>query len=189
MELNRILTAEEKAEIFEIVNSEHLKLNGNKKKATKSNFKKLWKPDNMAYQLMIALYDSEDKYEEKNEWFQQYLTDTDISVEEVKNKKSISYAKYIRRLRWKDEMIEELENKLDNVIEDNNLISKEDHKQEIKDIKEKYKFELEDKDDKIKKLEAQINLFDSRMKAKTETHAQIVKNYEEQIKSLQKEIL
>lgn len=182
MELNRILTAEEKADIFEIVNSEHLKLTGNKKKSTKSNFKKIWKPDNMAYQLMIALYDSEDKYEEKNEWFQQYVEDNALGVNEIKNKK-IPYAKYLRRLRWKDEMIEELENKVDSVIEDNNLISKEEHDEKIKEMKEKHKFELEEKDDKIKKLEAQIKLFDSRMKAKDETHSQVIKGYEQQLKS------
>ena len=178
-QLNRTLTLEEKAEIFELVNAEHLRLTGNKKKATKSNFKKVWKSDNMAYQLMIALYDSEDKYDDKNEWFKEYISEE--SAEAYKNKKSVPYAKHVRTIHRRNEEIEDLDNKLDNVLEDNKLMSKADHEDEIKQLKRDNKEQVLQLEDEIQNLKNKLKYAEQDAQSKINIQTDKAKYYEEQL--------
>lgn len=182
---NTQYTREQKAEMFDYVNTTFFKLKGDKRKQLRKAVLS-WKQNKQigAFEMFVMLNNCEETYDEMNETFQQYLKDNALSADEVKNKKSIPYAKHVRRMKYREQEIEALESEIDLIKERDGLIDINEHKQEIKDIKEKHKFELEEKDDKIKQLEAQIKLFDSRMKAKDETHSQVIKGYEQQIKSL-----
>jgi len=186
---NTQYTREQKAEMFDYVNNTFFKLKGDKRKQLRKAILS-WKQNKQigAFEMFVMLNNCEDTYDEMNESFQQYIEDYGLTANQIKNKNNIPYAKHVRRMKYKDDEIEALENEIESLKEQEGLIKLEDHKQEIKDMKERHKFELEEKDDKIKQLEAQIKLFDSRMKAKDNTHAVIVKNYETQIKSLTNEL-
>jgi len=186
---NTQYTREQKAEMFDYVNNTFFKLKGDKRKQLRMAILS-WKQNKQigAFEMFVMLNNCEDTYDQMNESFQQYIEDYGLTANQIKNKNNIPYAKHVRRMKYKDDEIEALENEIESLKEQEGLIKLEDHKQEIKDMKERHKFELEEKDDKIKQLEAQIKLFDSRMKAKDNTHAVIVKNYETQIKSLTNEL-
>lgn len=155
MESPKVYSKDERSEMFEYVNSEFFKLKGDKRKALRKAIL-TWKQNKQvgAFELFVMLYNSEDKYDEKNEWFKNYIKDE--NMEAYKNKKSIPYAKYTRRMRWRDEEINELEVQLENVLEDNKLISKSDH-EEILDKVKKDNFEVNQSlEQKIQKLEKEL---------------------------------
>ena len=146
---------EELAEMFEIVNSTHLHLKGDAKRRLKRVVTTTWKLNKTigALELFIKLYESESLYEEKNEWFKKFLEENDLSVNELKSKKPIPYIKHRKRMALRDEQIELLETKLENVLEDNELISKEDHKEALLEEREKWSEKiliLQDKNDKMR---------------------------------------
>tara|TARA_R110002050_G_scaffold244633_3_gene382241 strand:- start:14 stop:592 length:579 start_codon:yes stop_codon:yes gene_type:complete len=155
MESPKVYSKDERSEMFEYVNSEFFKLKGDKRKALRKAIL-TWKQNKQvgAFELFVMLYNSEDKYDEKNEWFKNYIKDE--NMEAYKNKKSIPYAKHIRRMAWRDEEINELEVQLENVLEDNKLISKSDH-EEILDKVKKDNFEVNQSlEQKIQKLEKEL---------------------------------
>ena len=155
MESPKVYSKDERSEMFEYVNAEFFKLKGDKRKALRKAIL-TWKQNKQvgAFELFVMLYNSEDKYDEKNEWFKNYIKDE--NMEAFKNKKSIPYAKHIRRMAWRDEEINELEVQLENVLEDNKLISKSDH-EEILDKVKKDNFEVNQSlEQKIQKLEKEL---------------------------------
>jgi len=162
-------TKDELKDIFDLVNSKYLHLKGRQMTLTKNQFVNVWKQDNKslsAFDLMITLYNAETINDKDNEFIQQYMEDNGMSIDEVKNKKPVPYYKYIRRLRIKDHEIDELENKIENIMEDNDLMRKEDHITEMKELKNKYKEELSEKDDEIAKFELKLKLNNSDTDAK-----------------------
>ena len=185
MESPKVYSKDERSEMFEYVNSEFFKLKGDKRKALRKAIL-TWKQNKQvgAFELFVMLYNSEDKYDEKNEWFKNYIKDE--NMEAYKNKKSIPYAKHIRRMAWRDEEINELEIQLENVCEDNKLISKAEHTEQLKEVKEKHKFEIQEKNNTINNLELGAKLFDSRMKKRSDVHALQIREYEKQINKLNK---
>lgn len=123
-------TKDELNDIFDTINSRHFKLKGRQKSITKRQFTTTWKRDSKsigAFELAIFLYKSEDLYDESNEWLRNHLAENNLSPNECKTKKAIPYAKYIKRIRMKDEQINELTIDNENMLEDNNLITKEEH--------------------------------------------------------------
>ena len=58
----------------------------------------------------------------------------------------------------KDQEIEELQLELENVLEDNNLISKHESDEVIKAMKQEHKLQTEEQENKIIKLEQEINM-------------------------------
>jgi len=109
------LSKEEKKDIFEAVNSTHLKLKGEQKKQLKRQFTTVWKINKNigAFELFMKLYESEDLYDEMNDWFQQYVSEQDTSqVNNYKNKKKVSYAKHRRTVARRDEEIDELKDRV-----------------------------------------------------------------------------
>lgn len=183
MESPKVYSKDERSEMFEYVNSEFFKLKGDKRKALRKAIL-TWKQNKQvgAFELFVMLYNSEDKYDEKNEWFKNYIKDE--NMEAYKNKKSIPYAKHNRRMRWRDEEINELEVQLENVFEDNKLISKAEHTEQLNKVKEKHKFEIQEKNNTINNLELGAKLFDSRMKKRSDVHALQIREYEKQINKL-----
>ena len=185
MESPKVYSKDERSEMFEYVNAEFFKLKGDKRKALRKAIL-TWKQNKQvgAFELFVMLYNSEDKYDEKNEWFKKYIKDE--NMEAYKNKKSIPYAKHTRRMAWRDEEINELEVQLENVLEDNKLISKEVHTEQLNKVKEKHKFEIQEKNNTINNLELGAKLFDSRMKKRSDVHALQIREYEKQINKLNK---
>jgi hypothetical protein len=184
MEESDNYSKEELADIFEIVNSQHLHLKGKKKSVSKRQFTIVWKKDNKnlsAYELMIALYKSEDIYDNNNEFMKQFMDNNMMGVDEVKSKRPVSYAKHIKRTRYKDERIEELEEELENVLEDNNLMSKEEHYEVLKEMKKDNKQYVEVLEDKIIKLETQLKFAKGDAEAKVNIANEKCKYLEEQI--------
>ena len=159
-ENNVTYSKEELAEMFEGVNSNHLHLKGEAKKRLKRVVTTTWKINKTvgALELFIKLYESESLYDEQNEWLKKYLDEKELSVNEIKSKKPISYLKHRSRMAMRDEQIEMLENKLENVLEDNDLISKEDHKEEINELKENHNQKHLMLNDKISKLQYELDM-------------------------------
>jgi len=76
-------------DIFDVVNSKHLHLKGRPKTIAKRQFVNCWKRDNKslsAFDVFMALYHSEEKYDEDNEWFKQYVESNNLSIQEIKGK-------------------------------------------------------------------------------------------------------
>jgi len=166
--------------IFDTVNSNYMKFKGREKTIAKNQFVNVWKQDNKglsAFQLMIHLYKAEEIIDSKNEFFQQFLEDTGMSVDEVKSKKPIKYAKHIKHMRSKDQAIEDLELELDNVLEDNNLISKDESDETIKALKREHKLVKEEQDNKIIKLEHELNMIGKDLDSKLNIKDQQIEYY------------
>jgi hypothetical protein len=157
---NVTYSKEELAEMFEGVNSNHLHLKGEAKKRLKRVVTTTWKINKTigALELFIKLHESEALYDEQNEWFKQFLEDNDISENELKNKKPIPYIKHRKRMALRDEQIEMLETKLENVLEDNDLITKEQHKEEINELKENHNQKHLILNDRISKLQYELEM-------------------------------
>ena len=155
MESPKVYSKDERSEMFEYVNAEFFKLKGDKRKALRKAIL-TWKQNKQvgAFELFVMLYNSEDKYDEKNEWFKNYIKDE--NMEAFKNKKSIPYAKHLRRMAWRDEEINELEVQLENVLEDNKLISKSDHEEIIDKVKKDNSEVNQSLEQKIQKLEKEL---------------------------------
>lgn len=166
--------------IFDTVNSNYMKFKGREKTIAKNQFVNVWKQDNKglsAFQLMIHLYKAEEIIDSKNEFFQQFLEDTGMSVDEVKSKKPVSYAKYTKRIRSKEQEIEELQLELENVLEDNNLISKDESDEVIKALKQEHKLQTEENDNKIIKLEHELNMIGKDLDSKLNIKDQQIEYY------------
>lgn len=159
-ENNVTYSKEELAEMFEGVNSNHLHLKGEAKKRLKRVVTTTWKINKTigALELFIKLHESEAIYMKQTEWFKQFLDDADLSVNEIKSKKPISYLKHRQRIAMRDEQIEMLETKLENVLEDNDLISKEDHKEAMNELKENHNQKHLILNDKISKLQYELDM-------------------------------
>ena len=178
---------QELKDIFDIVNSQYLHLKGKEKTISKNQFVNVWKQNNKslsAYELMIHLYKAEAINDAKNEFLEKFMEDTGLTVDEVKSKKPIPYRKYISRLRRKDEEIEYLENEFDNMMESKDLIYKTDHDNEMKEQKQKYKQELAEKDDEIKKLEMKVTLINSDASARVNRLEQQAEYYKKELEKL-----
>lgn len=184
MEESANYSKDERGDMFELVNSQYLHLQGRKKAISKRQFTTVWKADNKslsAYDLMIALYKSEEINNKQIEAMEKYLQDNGMTVDEVKSKRPVSYAKHIKRMRYKDERIDELEEELENVLEDNNLMSKEEHKETIKEIKKDHQEFIDLLQDKIIKLETQLKFAQDDAEAKVNIANEKSKYLEEQI--------
>ncbi len=160
-------TKDEKSEMFDYVNSTFFKLKGDKRKALRKAIL-TWKQNKQvgAFELFVMLYHSEDLYDEKNEWFKEYVDETGLTKEETKKKKPIPYVKHVRRMRWKDKEIEEAQEELESVLEDKNLISKEEHEEIVDKIKADNKELKESLEHKIQQLEQQLNFAKESAEAK-----------------------
>ena len=173
--------------IFDTVNSNYLKFKGREKTIAKNQFVNVWKQDNKglsAFQLMIHLYKAEEIIDSKNEFFQQFLEDTGMSVDEVKSKKPVSYAKHTKRLRSKEQENEDLQLELENVLEDNNLISKDESDEVIKAMKQEHKLQTEEQENKIIKLEHEINMSRKDLDSKLNVKDQQIEYYKSEMAKL-----
>ena len=131
------LTKQDKQDIFEFVNSTHLHLKGDDKKALKRQFCHVWKINKNigAFELMMKLYESENVYDKMNEAFLECIKDG-YNNEHYMNHKHIPYATHIRRMGWRNREIEEKEMELEDIKEGKGYITEEDHKDELNKLKQ-----------------------------------------------------
>jgi len=122
------LTTEEKAEIFEHVNSLYLKLTGQKKKQTKASFKTSWKEDNLLYIMMVKLNDVYDMWCE-HECNEEWTWERD----NVNMEGTISRKKHNRIINMMRESERDLELELEKIQEGKGYMSEEQHEQEMKE--------------------------------------------------------
>tara|TARA_R110000822_G_scaffold48666_3_gene127915 strand:- start:366 stop:920 length:555 start_codon:yes stop_codon:yes gene_type:complete len=124
---------EQKANIFDVVNSNHLHLTGEKRKATRRQFLS-WKQNKTigAYDLFIKLYEAEDVFEKRVDFFKKYIEDEGPFWQGQIDKKPVSNERYRLYMAYKNEEIEGLEKKLEDVEECNGYVSKEYHDEEMK---------------------------------------------------------
>jgi len=112
------LSNQEKGEIFEQVNSVHLKLNGMDKKQLKRQFKS-WKINKNigAFELFMKLYESEDAYDKMSESFNKFLNESPYEKDDIKKMKPVPYIKHVRRITMMQNEMDELYSDLDDVKE------------------------------------------------------------------------
>ena len=178
---------QELKDIFDIVNSQYLRLKGKKKTISKNQFVNVWKQDNKslsAYELMIHLYKAEEINDRQNEFLEKFMISSSMSVDEVKSKAPIPYRKYIARLRRKDEEIDELETEIDNMMEDKSLMYKEEHETLVKEIKKDLRQQIDEKDNLIGKLEMKLKHIDSDVEAKLSNRDKQIEYYKTEMAKL-----
>jgi hypothetical protein len=185
-ENNVTYSKEELAEMFEGVNSNHLHLKGEAKKRLKRVVTTTWKINKTigALELFIKLHESEAKYMKETEWFKQFLDEADLSVNEIKSKKPIPYLKHRQRMALRDEQIENLQTKLENVLEDNDLISKEDHKEALLEEREKWQDKTLILQDKLDKMRYELDMSKRDLENVRNSKDQQIQYYKTQLEKL-----
>jgi hypothetical protein len=180
-------TKEDKAAMFDYVNHQFLHLEGNKKKYTKSNFKSVWKEDNMAFILMVALANSEAVYDKMNEAFKKWVADGYEWEETLLTHKPIPYAKHRRILRWRDEAIEELEKRLEDVEKGKGYVTEEKYDEDIQATKERFRQENHAITDQMIKYKNEAIFLRDKMEAMAKTHSLLLDEKDKYISLLEKE--
>tara|TARA_R110002096_G_scaffold114893_2_gene249014 strand:+ start:167 stop:739 length:573 start_codon:yes stop_codon:yes gene_type:complete len=180
------LSKEEKQNIFEIVNTTHLHTKGNKKKLLKSQFCNSWKINKNigAFELFMKLYESEDVYDKYNEWFKKYI-DThpgQPTPESIRSEKNIPYSKYVRNLGYKNEELEELEQKLEDVESGKGYMTEAKHDELLQLNTSKLYETIREQGDTIAKLRNEITDKDIIIAAKKATIQERTEWYESQLK-------
>jgi len=180
------LTKEDKQNIFEVVNNDHLRLKGKEKAALKRDFSSGWKLNKRigAFELFMKLYESEDLYDSKNEWFKKYIADYGFSPEHYKSKKPVPIIKHIRRVHHADNQVLELEQKLEDIEEGKGYISQEDHEYKLNELKEEQQQIIRERGDTITKLRNLETGLRAKIDAANERFEAMRLFYEDQIKNL-----
>jgi hypothetical protein len=148
------LTSEIKGDIFEIVNTTHLHLKGDKKRATKGNFKRRWNADNMCFTLMIALYNSEEQIEKLNGEIDEIPK---VHKPEDWDTQKVSWKKYMRAILIRNEAIDLLEKQLDDVEAGKGYIKIDKHEELMKQQLEDQQVIIRDYGDQIRKWKKTAN--------------------------------
>tara|TARA_R110000803_G_scaffold82677_2_gene148872 strand:+ start:319 stop:897 length:579 start_codon:yes stop_codon:yes gene_type:complete len=154
-----VYTKEELKDIFDIVNSTYLKLNGRKKTISKNQFVNVWQQENKslsAFELVIALYRAEGEQDKRSDFLDRYVAESAWSDDYVKTKKSIPFATYIKRLRYKEEELDELRDEMDDIVNEKNMISNDSHQERMNALKKDMKVECDEKDNEVSKIQGQL---------------------------------
>tara|TARA_R100000808_G_C2148645_1_gene156816 strand:- start:1611 stop:2183 length:573 start_codon:yes stop_codon:yes gene_type:complete len=182
------LTKEEKQSIFEVVNNDHLRLKGNQKKLLKSQFCNSWKINKNigAFELFMKLYESEELYDIKNEWFKKYIEDYGFSPEHYKSQKPVPLIRHLRRVRHADEQVVELEQKLEEIKEGKGYISQEEHEYELNKVKQEQLEIIRERGDTIANLRNTENALRQKLKGADRLYHEMKDNYEKIIAQMSK---
>ena len=123
---------EERINIFDIVNSNHLHLTGKIRSDLRRQFLS-WKQNNTigAYHLFIKLYESEEVYDKRTDFFKKYIEEDPSWLNDL-SKEPVAFGKYRLHMEWKNEEIESLEKQLDDVEQGKGYMSEETHKELMK---------------------------------------------------------
>jgi hypothetical protein len=180
-------TKGDKSDMFDYVNHQFLHLQGNKKKYTKSNFKSVWKEDNMAFILMVALANSEAVYDKMNDSFKKWISDGYEWEETLLTHKPVPYAKHRRLLHWRQESIDELEKKLEDVEKGNGYVSEEKYDADIQAAKEHFRQCNHSITDQMIKYKNEAIFLRDKMEAMAKTNSILLEEKDKYISLLEKE--
>ena len=180
------LTKEEKQSIFEIVNNDHLRLKGKEKAALKRDFSSGWKLNKRigAFELFMKLYESEELYDSKNEWFKKYIKEDGFSPEYYNSQKPVPIIRHLRRVRHADEQVLELEQKLEDIAEGKGYISQEDYEYQLNKMKEEQQEIIRERGDTITKLRNLETGLRAKLDAANERFEAMRSFYEDTIKKM-----
>ena len=184
---NHTYTQDQLKDIFTVVNNTHLNLKGTKRKSLRASFLK-WKQDNKqpgAFDLMLALFTSEDRFEKQQDNWERICKAYEYTLEDFINHKPIPYGKYMKRMRMKDERIDELEREIDEVMEKNDLISLEDHRDEIRELKKEHRLKYDLMEDQFIKADTKNKYYEDKMKAMEERYEYLIKSKDKLIDELE----
>ena len=183
------LSKEEKADIFEYVNNVHLHLKGHEKKATKQKFVHTWKQNKLigCYELFMALYRSQEVYDNDNEWFKKYLNEQCETEEDYKHKK-ISLAKHRRITARRQEEIEELEQQLKEIEEAEGYMKEEEHDEIVRDLKKSLKADHQVELEAEQRKSHHLSLEAEKYKSRLETANSQLAYYKKLCEDLEKEL-
>ncbi len=179
------LSKEEKQNIFENVNNTHLKLTGDVKKALKRQFMS-WKINKTigAFELFIKLYESEDLYDSKNEWFKKLVDHDQLLKYICENDKYMSIAKYERHMRFAAQEREDLEQQLENIESGKGYITEQSHNEEIQELKKQHFQEIRELGDQIIKYRNESSVAREKLESERERSALLRIQHQKQIKGI-----
>ena len=177
------LTTDDKAQIFDIVNSMYLHYKGDKKKNTKKAFKSLWKEDNNCYKLILCLYNADDILQKNKDIFNKEL-EYGYGIPLDWKTKKISFRRHHGMICMLRQEVEDLEKQLENIEQEKDIIKMTDHNDIIRQIENQYKEKLEALEDKNIKLKNQLRNKDDDMKAKVKTHSERAEYFQTQLNKL-----
>lgn len=177
-------TKDDLNDIFEIVNSEHLKLKGREKIIAKRQFNSVWKRDNKGlgcFDLFMKLYESYDRVEKEMNWWKEYAP---FPAQYYREKKAVSNARYAKRIRYCETEIEELEKKLEDVESGKGYISEQDHETRLQEAIDNEKQIIREQSDTIAKLRNKENFLRDKLEHNEGRLDKQRKYYEDQIDKL-----
>jgi len=179
------LTKQQLGEIFDIVNSTYIGLKGEKKRVTKKACK-LWKPDNNLYKMLIALYNC-DEINEKIRQPVEVSISTGDCPQDWETKK-VSWRTYQEGVMWRDEAIESLEQKLDNVESSKGYLKLDEHEQKIQETKDYFRQENSSLKDDMMKYKNEAQFLRDKMECMEQTHRNLMETKDKTIKSLEQNL-
>jgi len=180
------LTREEKQDIFESVNSTHLKLKGNQKKILKRSFCDAWKLNKSvgAFELFMKLYESFDEYDKMNEWFKEYLEEDPQDAHYYRTHKKIPYAKHRRFMAYRTDEIDELEKKLEEVEDGKGYIKQDIHDDEILELKKEWRNKVYALEDEVSRLKQKLIYAEQDATARVNTAREQTQYFKQQLELL-----
>ena len=151
-------TKDEMSNIFDVVNSNHLHLKGKVRSDLRRQFLS-WKQNKTigAFDLFIKLYESEDVYDKRIEFWKKYIEDQGPFWDNAVTKKPIPFYKHQLYMSYKDEEIEVLEKKLEDVEEGKGYMSEESHGDLIEALKNEKEEVIQEQGSTIAKLRYENN--------------------------------
>ena len=180
-----LLTKEEKQDIFEVVNSTHLHLKPDAKRLLKRQFT-TWKINKNigAFELFMKLYESEDEYDKMNEWWKQFIEDDPHDINYYRTHKPVSYAKHRRHMDYRNEEIQELEQKLEDVENGKGYIKQETHDDEILELKKEWRNEKMTLLDDVSRLKQKLIYAEQDAQSRVNTAKEHMEYYKKQLELL-----
>ena len=181
-------SSKQKGEIFDIVNSIHLKLKGGAKNDCRRNMKNSWKNDSNIMLIFMKLYESFDLYEkmEQGENYHQ----NDYEIENTPNflNKPVTTRQHLLFIGSLQDDIDKLETELDKIKEGKGYLTLEDHETKMKETKEYFRKDNDKLRDEMMKYK---NLYENdhhKMECMEKTHRSLLEQKDKTIKCLEKDL-
>jgi len=174
------LTSDDKAQIFDIVNSMYLHYKGKEKSQVKKNFKSVWKEDNNLFKFIMCMYNADDILEKNKDRFNKEL-EYGYGIPLDWETKKISFKKHHGMICMLQEEIEDKEKELENIEQEKDIIKMADHNDIIRQIENQYKEKLEALEDNNIKLKNQLRNKDDVCDAKVNAEIKRTNYYKDQL--------
>lgn len=179
-------TMEERKDIFEYVNNLHLHLRGEEKKRLKRAMVHSWKRNKSVgcLELFYKLYESYDTFDKSNDWFKEFCGEMEETPSDYQRRK-IPLAKHRRIVGYREQENQELEERLENLMEEKGLMTVEESNEELRKMKSDMKRELDEKKAVYEKQYNEQVLQRDKTIAEIKRQEEKLKYYQELVKQLQ----